>query len=81
MIGQGYCGNTCSWSDEVDRSASPAIYRLLLFKGTSTDAHSEAVLYQRKERGESDDIGATSNNIHFLGVIDSTKYQPSHNLQ
>ena len=72
--------STCCWSDKIDWLALSAIHHLLL-KGPSSNAHGEAVLHQRKEQGKSDNIGAASNDIHFLGVIDITKYQSPHNLQ
>lgn len=72
--------NTCCWSDEVDWLALSAVHHWMLLVGPSPNAHGEAVLHQRKEGGKNNDIVAESNDVHFLGVIDITRYQSPHNL-
>ena len=78
------CSNTCCRGDEVDLWAFSAIHRLqlLLCEGAGSNAYGEAILHQRKERGEADDISATPNDSHLLGVIVTTQYyQTPNNLK
>ena len=73
------CSNTCCWGDEVDLRAFSALchLQLLLWEGAGSNAHGEAILHQRKERGEADNTSATPNGSYLLGVIVTTQYHQS----